>query len=1438
MRLKDLLILTAFVLFKTNVQAQMEKRNLFPTPNAASLGIYGQIPVDFFNGLPQIDIPIYEYKSRDLSLPISLTYHAANIKPSDHASWVGLGWSLQAGGVITRVQNDLPDEFIDYDHPGTGAYLGREKKGFFFNYDALGDNNWLGSTFDEETSVFFTVGATGSEQYLKTLYRRDKAPDEFQFNFLGMGGSLFMGQDGQWKLKSKLGLHFSVKVNMGTYYVLEPTRHISASAGSKIKNCITDIILTGPDGTQYTFGGTPNSIEFIRIGIGTINSGSRDGGTIPKSWYLTKIKTIGGDEIILDYTRDGYQIMNNVNGVGYTYYCYTCTPYGEFYTGPGVSTTDQLSILSAVTLSSITGANGRLEFKKSRANILDFKMYKPNNIAQSTLQLFQAYGYEVFNGEITSSYAIPYTKSTYMKLDEVIVKDNASGVLKSFVFNYTENTNNRLFLNSVTPKNAAGTLLTPHKFTYNNLSGLAEVPYETTKVDHWGYYNGVDPLTGLAFPPISPSDYQSDPTVTASGTYYRGDAFDNTFATTYKNNRSPVASNMQYGVLKQIDYPTGGFTEFVWEPNKYSKIIDQTPVSNSFNITWTDLSSDAIGPGLRIQQIKSQANSTSPVVTKTYNYYRDYVNHTSYLSAGVLNSAPPKYVDDYYSAGNYIYKVWSTNNRVPMHYTNGSPITYSKVQEVYADGAFKEYIYANHDNGYLDKIPEKAVVAAYGNSAFQEFTTNSRELERGHLLKETSYRQDFLPLEKIEYLYNDDPNRFNENIRRYQFENKFTLNGTIINWQTQSFNIGPPAFTGANLYALNIYTFFPFLKKVTHTKYNQNGANPVIVVKDFTYDGFRNLASETTTSSKGEELKTILKYANDNLTGLDATATEAKTVMIEGHIVSLPLEKTLTRSGGTVSRTRTNYKFFGNAGTSLVRPYAQELQLGNANMEVREEYNNYDLYGNLISENKTKDYPTSYQWGYRKAYPVAKVINARNTYRNYTKRVPASGSGNFIWYPGQFHTQTVQINHARNGNITIAVNFGAWPSSGVTMNMTYTLTGPQSRSGTLCIGNPQSACPSDRPSSITFANMPAGVYTLSAYTASNYSVSVTGFYYYESYNDVPTTEGVKEFFHDNFEEGSGWDGNLTAYDKYKAHTGRYSGRIDKASSTGEQYSHSTEWIDVSLSGTTRFKYSGWIYSNGPSAEIFLFMKTATESGYFTYVSSVVASQTNKWVYVEGYYDVPATITKLNIRIDNNGGGSVWFDDLRLHPVTAQMATFTYDPLVGMTSSTDINNKVTHYEYDGFGRLLLVRDENKDILKKICYNYQGQQVDCTINTAAQWQATGNYSCVQDDYGNTGYQIREERDENPLSPTYGQTREVSNGYNPSACPLPSNCDYSNCDAQGEGYTCISGQCEFGYKVYTHSYYDNYTGQYECIYHYEFSDGSWSQDYWEYSWYPCPI
>jgi hypothetical protein len=97
---------------KTNIVSPQPITEKFiqPSPDASSLGRYGEYEVDLSNGLVPIEIPIYTVESGTLKLPIALTYHAGGLKVNDVSSTVGIGWSLKATGVITRSMVSRPDE--------------------------------------------------------------------------------------------------------------------------------------------------------------------------------------------------------------------------------------------------------------------------------------------------------------------------------------------------------------------------------------------------------------------------------------------------------------------------------------------------------------------------------------------------------------------------------------------------------------------------------------------------------------------------------------------------------------------------------------------------------------------------------------------------------------------------------------------------------------------------------------------------------------------------------------------------------------------------------------------------------------------------------------------------------------------------------------------------------------------------------------------------------------------------------------------------------------------------------------------------------------------------------------------------------------------------------------------------------------------------------
>lgn len=90
-----------------------ERRLVPPAPTTAGLGTYGSLPVDLNAGVVTVNVPLGEATGRSLTLPVSLSYRTTGIRVEEVASWVGLGWSLNAGGLITRTVRGLPDEAVN-----------------------------------------------------------------------------------------------------------------------------------------------------------------------------------------------------------------------------------------------------------------------------------------------------------------------------------------------------------------------------------------------------------------------------------------------------------------------------------------------------------------------------------------------------------------------------------------------------------------------------------------------------------------------------------------------------------------------------------------------------------------------------------------------------------------------------------------------------------------------------------------------------------------------------------------------------------------------------------------------------------------------------------------------------------------------------------------------------------------------------------------------------------------------------------------------------------------------------------------------------------------------------------------------------------------------------------------------------------------------------
>lgn len=159
------IILLLFFHIEATAQEGLAPPNIVPpSPTVSSLIKYSDIPVSYATGVPQIEIPIYEIKGKEISLPIALSYHAGGLKVDEKPGWLGLSWSLTgANGVISRTIHGLPDS---------------DGKGYIANFDSLNQ-----STISEDLQDLILAGEIDSD------------PDEYSYNFAGRSGKLIFTQD-------------------------------------------------------------------------------------------------------------------------------------------------------------------------------------------------------------------------------------------------------------------------------------------------------------------------------------------------------------------------------------------------------------------------------------------------------------------------------------------------------------------------------------------------------------------------------------------------------------------------------------------------------------------------------------------------------------------------------------------------------------------------------------------------------------------------------------------------------------------------------------------------------------------------------------------------------------------------------------------------------------------------------------------------------------------------------------------------------------------------------------------------------------------------------------------------------------------------------------------------------------------------------------------
>lgn len=530
------------------------------SPNASSLGIYGNTPVGYYTGVPEIKIPIYDLETRGFTLPIALSYHASGIKVAQEASSVGLGWALNAGGCIVR-------EIKHKDDFASGGY---------YSDFSFPENDSYNDAVDPQNTRF--------SEYLNNTY--DSEPDIFNYNFNNMSGSFFFerDKDSETNVPDRAEAIIS---NKNTW--LKITYHKFYDEGYFGRFEIADAY-----GNVYFFGSRENARtytcnltefpgeEYIDRYHQEFVPKSGNDFEVTTAWYLDKIITAKKDTVTFEYEKE--------------------------------------RILSSVGISEDVSQLFSIYQTTNRSNILppnSFKYYYLN-YTDSDQQLLKKISFN--RGEIDFFYTdrLDIESSEYnkkaKKIDRLIVKNRAADTILNVKFDYSymgtplgndnmtmeekELTalNCRLMLDSMTIYRNDGCIDQKYIFSYND----SLLPRKnSSNTDHWGYYNENSE--------IQPDQiFYYTPSYSCSYTDLNNHLQTKLWVGVNKN---PCVSRCQYGTLTSIEYPTGGRTIFEYELNDFD---------NGFRDSVDSLIKS--GGGLRVKTIYDLSAAADTISVRSFTY--------------------------------------------------------------------------------------------------------------------------------------------------------------------------------------------------------------------------------------------------------------------------------------------------------------------------------------------------------------------------------------------------------------------------------------------------------------------------------------------------------------------------------------------------------------------------------------------------------------------------------------------------------------------------------------------------------------------------------------------------------------------------------------------------------------------------------------------------
>lgn len=1175
-----------------------------PSPNASSLGLYGDIPTNNYTGVPRISIPLYDISSGSIDLSIGLNYHSSGIKVSQEASWVGLGWSLEVGGVITR-QIRGKDDF-DYN-----GYISAESLPERNNLTSSPLYTGLYWTSDNDLTTYEKI-----EQFQSGMV--DAQPDMFYYNFCGYSGRLlFEKQSGN---------------------IIEAVAFDQNNLKFSYNKTTQEWEIKDEKGWTYIFGTKEISRTYTErsegiLGLEAVGSYSQDEIT---AWYIDEVETPTGDLIEFSYSntvsyiespthfsQSSYSFSNSfdINGGPGFYSESSKGNYNSIYYETRVDVIE-------VNLNRIDFENGYIQFNK--VNRLDRlkSQYSLNSSALSNIEIFDTgdksikkidFDYSYFNSDKSND----PEKENFLRL-------KLDGIQESFL------TDNQTYISK--PQ---------YTFEYNSTS-LPEK--NSSAVDHWGYYNGRnnDNIGGFHFINLDPvpshivheQTQNSYPSLTPRYTFMDYNAGQAVKIFINGADRNPNETTMRASVLERIHYPTGGSTEFTYEPHDYYD-------SNLYEEEIATHTATSLGTSERNFTL-----SKSSFVFLSFELINDMYSYDPSDNGVMENMTVVLEEDDGSSDGPDILKF------IPEDDANGNPNTYQMSSFVCVALDPGNYTIKADDGGYVYlnlSLSAKYIVQ----------TSTSKKMVGGlRIQKINVYKNpnDQVPAQ-IEYSYLNGSNssgKLMTEVQNFYNETDILFTGGSPLYRSNSGFIGSIMDAYNNSYSRTDYIVANSTNLIplgNSAQGNHVGYSSVRIIKtDFNNND--NGYTDYNYHNEQEEQNEIffpgipneVDHQNGNL--LKEEIYNSDGILLKERVLDYDVEQTTIESISGIITLKSETPPPPGIVDYLIaaRYYDVDSEWGRLTSETIREYG-IDGGGDPIIQ--TKSY--YYENFDHKLISKISLESSNGVSYSTTMRYPddvdyglysqmsAANMHNYpietLTYQGQDVTDGKLITYRLENNMFLPdKKYSMETSTPISETSFIDYTGQQI----------EPHYPTQAEVSFEEYNTLGRVIEFQDRSQINQSI----IWDLSNQYRIATTQNasIEEVFHSSFEDDEGLSSSTARTgSKVRNMSGSYT--INKVFTPGS-YLVSYYWRSSSS--------SPW--------ELQLESKT--------------------------YSGTSLTTTKSTGQID----------ELRVHPADAVMTTYTYDPLVGMTSQTDPNGLTTYYEYDDFGRLKLIRDKDGNILQETEYNY--------------------------------------------------------------------------------------------------------------------------------------